>query len=384
MTAQTRAQPQPLPRRPARPTLDVRIMAHPGRRARALALRDRLRALDPVVVWDDQPDGPPSARRTAARAWGGPARGATHRVVLQDDVEVPRDFAVRLGRLLAADPDRPVGLFAAWTSPTGQAVRLAAYLGLAWAPVLGSALSATGVAMPEALAVEYADHLAGSTEERDSLSLYDFLTARGTVPVVAVPNLVEHDRPYLPSIWPEKMVHGPRRSACFVEAEFVEAEFVGPGVEESGEGWRGLDRVRAVPYLSPDTLRSRTWLDGGAEAVPSWRYAKRLGVGTPHLLALFDSGGTSARRLPLSGQVAAAFQYEAWLTGFLTGRALAGLGALGPPRLDSVAARAASRTSVTGCLARILSEAAVARLRDAAGELTVHAIGQGLEPPAPV
>jgi hypothetical protein len=368
------------------PLADVRIMAHPARGAAARGLRDRLGGLtgmdglDPVIVWDPQPDGPVSAQRTARQAWCTPPRaGATHVVVLQDDVSVAADFGVRLAALLAAGPSRPLGLFAVWNSPTGQAVRLAAYLGLDWAPVCGSALSATGVALPAPLAERYGRFLASAADLRDSLAVYDFLAAEGEEPVIATPTLVEHDRPYRASIWPEKFVQGPRRSACHLPD--VPAHTPRP----SG---RGLRRPAVLPYLSPDTLRSITTVQpgelghpGGAgpQRVPSWQYAQLLGFDTAGLLDGFTDRELAAVRRALAGYVDAAFQYELWLTGFLVGQVLATADVGAGPDLESAAARTASGTLAFGCLARVLSLPVLERLAGPTADLVTHATRYGLD-----
>ena len=354
------------------PALDVRIMAHPSRTRLALALRDRLGALDPVIVWDAVQEGPPSAMRTARRAWSVPTRaGATHRVVLQDDVRAPSDFADRLVHLLAWHPLDPVGLFAGWSSRTGQAVRLAAYLGLDWVPVLGTALSATGIALPEELAIRYADWTDGNaTEERDSISVHSFLVANGADPIIAVPNLVQHDSPYTASLWAEKFVQGPRRSACYLDR--CDARAAGAG----------LAHLPAVPYLSPGQLRSRTAVrdEKGQrfDEVPSWRYARQLGFSTAELVSLFLGEDTGARRA-LADYLEPAFQYEVWLTGFLCGRVLTGLRPAGPPDLGTPAAQAASRTMAAGCLSRIVSPGILEPVADLTAVLVEHAVRAGLD-----
>jgi hypothetical protein len=351
--------------------LDVRIMAHPARTNLALSLRDRLGALDPVIVWDTISEGPPSAMRTARRAWAVPTRaGATHRVVLQDDVRAPEDFADRLIRLLAAHPLAPVGLFAGWSSRTGQAVRLAAYLGLDWVPVLGTALSATGIALPEALATRYTDWADDhGTEERDSISVYSFLLSSGCDPVIAVPNLIQHDWPYTASLWPEKFVQGPRRSACYLDR--CDGRTAGAG----------LGQLPAVPYLSPTQLRSRTAVyDESAqrfEELPSWRYARQLGFSTAQLVSLFGGADSAARRA-LAGYLDPAFQYEIWLTGFLCGRVLTLLRPGGAVDLGTLAAQAASRTLATGCLSRIVSAEILEPLADLTEVLVEHSLRAGL------
>jgi hypothetical protein len=356
--------------------IDIRIMAHPARRAAALSLCARLARYDPMVVWDTARDAPPSAMRTARAAWAAPPRGgATHVVVLQDDVSVPADFGERLTDLLVQRPSHALGLFAGWGSRTGQVVRFAAYLGLAWAPVMGTAVSATGISLPAGLAGRYAAFLEGQPEERDSMSMYNFLVARRVVPIIAVPNLVEHDRPYRPSLWPEKMVQGPRRSACFVP-------------EVGGRRYGGLDRVDVVPHLSSDRLRSQTWRSGPAtgrsETLPSWRYANRLGFETRELLRRFGGDDLAGTRRALSAYLDPAFQYDVWLTAFLTGLTLGDPGRAGEPDPHTAPAKAASRTLVAGCLSRVMVADLAERVAAISEDLVGHALACGLAcAPAP-
>lgn len=353
------------------PLADVRVMAHPARGVAARALCARLAGLDPVIVWDPEPHGPPSAQRTARRAWGLPVRaGATHVVVLQDDVSVPVDFAERLTGLLAVPPDRALGLFAVWSSRTGQAVRLAAYRGLGLAPVLGSAVSATGLALPAALAADYGQALAGQVDHRDSLSVSDFCRAHRVPQAIAVPNLVQHDVPYLASIWPEKFVQGPRRSACFVPDQYP---------VRGGE----LARPTVLPYLSPDTLRCTVVLSGEDDQPPrtgpGWRYARQLGFDTGELLEVFGRSELAATRHALTGCLDPGFQYEIWLTGFLVGRVLAGAGGV---ELATAAAEEAGRTFAAGCLGRLLCLPLLDRVAGATADLVGQALRHGLAVPA--
>lgn len=348
--------------------LDVRIMAHSSRRAEAEALAGRLAELDPLLVWDPDPGGPPSAVRTARLAWGAPARGgATHRVVLQDDVAVPDGFAQRLAGLVRSRPDAAVGLFSSWSSITGQGVRLAAYLGFDWAPLLGQALAAPGIAMPTDLADEYADRLAGTARaDRDSVEIHDFLAARRVPAIVAVPNLIQHDDPYRPSLWPANVVQGPRRSACYL-----------PAVPDSLRG-AGFGRPAAVAYLSGDLARTQVRAYDPAsrrhDILRGWDYAQRIGFPPGELVGLFrreEAGGFGE----LSRELAAAIRYELWLTGFLSGLQLADVpGQLSP---HTPPARAASRTVLSGCLRRVLPIGLLESLADRVADLVGRAVHLG-------
>lgn len=72
--------------------IDIRIMAHPKRTDNVLQLLQKLSLPDSAVCWDDRPSGG-DAMYTAKKAWTADVqREVTHRLVLQDDVEVSNNF----------------------------------------------------------------------------------------------------------------------------------------------------------------------------------------------------------------------------------------------------------------------------------------------------
>ncbi|MFE0427438.1 hypothetical protein [Streptomyces sp. NPDC058953] len=74
----------------ARARVSSAVMTHPVRRAQAQELCDRL-GLGGLAM-DPEPDGPPSALRTALVAWSRIADGATHQLFIQDDFPAPDDI----------------------------------------------------------------------------------------------------------------------------------------------------------------------------------------------------------------------------------------------------------------------------------------------------
>ncbi len=176
--------------------LSVAIMHHPRRRDRIPALLAACRPLPVRVITDPEPDGPPSPLRTAKRAWAAIAPGATHHVVLQDDVLPMPGFAECLSRALAARPTDGVTLSVQQTSPRNSyAVRRAALAGRAfvrmstveWTPALALALPA---GQAEALA-RFLAGLPDSLIDDDHL-ITAFSVKRDLHIVATVPNLVEH------------------------------------------------------------------------------------------------------------------------------------------------------------------------------------------------
>nr|DAE15397.1 MAG TPA: hypothetical protein [Siphoviridae sp. ctdcr45] len=72
--------------------IDIRIMAHPKRADNVSRLLQQLKLPEAAVCWDDRPTGG-DAMYTARKAWTANApKGATHRLVLQDDVEISNNF----------------------------------------------------------------------------------------------------------------------------------------------------------------------------------------------------------------------------------------------------------------------------------------------------
>ncbi|MEE3918910.1 Gfo/Idh/MocA family oxidoreductase [Micromonospora sp. BRA006-A] len=115
--------------------LSVAIMHHPRRRERIPPLvRDC--ALTARVVTDPDPDGVPSPLRTAKVAWRAVADGATHHLVLQDDIRLIRSFATQVHRAIAARPEHGISLYSHWDSPQNSyLVRRAVIAGWPFAPL---------------------------------------------------------------------------------------------------------------------------------------------------------------------------------------------------------------------------------------------------------
>ena len=72
--------------------IDIKIMAHPKRKENVMKILSMLNMDESIVCWDDRPSGG-DAWYTARKAWSSPIpEGCTHRLVLQDDVELCDDF----------------------------------------------------------------------------------------------------------------------------------------------------------------------------------------------------------------------------------------------------------------------------------------------------
>ncbi|MBM7817930.1 hypothetical protein JOE63_000407 [Cellulosimicrobium cellulans] len=224
------------------PVLSVVVMHHPAR-GDVSSLVAACAPLDVRVVEDPDPDGPPSPLRTAKRAWAAVAPGATHHLVLQDDVTPVPGFAELVLRAVRARGRHAVALYSNWNSPrNAYLVRAAAVAGQAWAPLGHDEWVPTlGLVLPAEGALRLAAHLATlPDDERDDDEAVVTFCAREGYPVVAtLPHLLEHgDGPSLAG----NDAHGARHAT-------VPA---GDAVDPDAWDRPGLDRE---PARSPATAR---------------------------------------------------------------------------------------------------------------------------------
>lgn len=86
--------------------VDIKIMAHPKRAANVSKILKSLNLADNAVVWDDRPGGG-DAMYTARKTWlHSLPMDATHRMVLQDDVEVCENFVSIINSIAETHPCR--------------------------------------------------------------------------------------------------------------------------------------------------------------------------------------------------------------------------------------------------------------------------------------
>jgi hypothetical protein len=163
-------------------------MHHPKRAERLPALVAGLSGFSrPQVVTDVTSAGP---WPTAKRAWRAVRAGATHHLVLQDDVLLCRDFAEAASRALAVKPDVPVCFYA-----NRAAVDQARNAGGSWAMIAdgcwGQAICLPVPLVDSFLAWEARRVRPEFPHDDSRVSMWCVETGR---PVwVTVPSLVEHD-----------------------------------------------------------------------------------------------------------------------------------------------------------------------------------------------
>lgn len=301
--------------------LSVVVMHHP---ARAQALPPLLAACAPLpvrVVEDPAPDGPASPLRTAKRAWAAVAEGATHHVVLQDDVVPVPGFAEHLVRAIEAKPDCGVTFSVQGTSPrNAYAVRRAAVAGRAWArmsvvewtPTLALGLPAADARALAAYFAELPDEL---LEDDDFVT--PFCASRSLPVFATVPNLVEHaglpslsgyevegDRPVtvFDGRWSVPAGHwsDPRRGPLPALVETGTGD-VAVDLRESRCGLRFLRPGTAEPLEHPFTWDWQDW-------------AVLVGVNTDEVLEEWECGTGATGRPPA---VNPSLALEVWAAAFL-------------------------------------------------------------------
>lgn len=188
--------------------LSAVVMTHPRRLAAAKALRQRHPELDLGIIVDPDPAGPPDALRTARRAWGAVGPGATHHLVIQDDMLLVEGFAKHVHAAVEAMPHDVLCFFSEWGSRTSHAVRLAALAGASWTPVLDPYVPTAAHLLPASLALMLAEAQAAGP---DDVALLHFARDRGLTPLVSAPNLAQHEAVH--SLVGNDLIMGPRRAA---------------------------------------------------------------------------------------------------------------------------------------------------------------------------
>lgn len=167
------------------------VMTHPVRLEQARELAERLR-LDGLAL-DPEPDGPPSALRTALVAWAAADAGASHHLVVQDDVSAPPELPALVGRAAGRFPDEALVFYTNWHARNGGAARLAALAGATWVRAVPDEFTPSlAVCLPVGTAEEFRRFAEGSAERHDDELFSVFFRARGRMALIAVPNVVEH------------------------------------------------------------------------------------------------------------------------------------------------------------------------------------------------
>ncbi|HEV2371984.1 MAG TPA: hypothetical protein VGS19_07440 [Streptosporangiaceae bacterium] len=362
-------------------TLSTVIMSHPSRASLVPALVAACAPLGARRVADPDPAGIPSPLRTAKRAWAASLPGATHHLVLQDDVLPSADFADRVLAAVRARPDDAIALYVHWHSPlNAYLTRLAAVAGSPWAALSHREWVPTqGLVLPVAEAHGLARWLARYPDEvRDDDELVvEYCAARGLRVLATVPNLVEHgDGPSL--TWDQAAgVHHatvstePAQPVDWRDQHLLDTRLLGRAYDTGHVDFSvGLQDSRCDIRLLPGvgetigTLCTWPWMDA----------ARAIGVHEQDVLASFATHSDTYPSLT-STDTGTARLREVWAAGYLLGRDCARLGGSRPtdPSRRHVRAGALESWLRSGVSEANLTREQRAALHDA----LLSAVGEG-------
>lgn len=312
------------------------------------------------LALDPEPTAAPSAMRSARLAWSLVDGEATHHLVVQDDVWLPDGFGSLLHTTVAARPDRCLALFAEWGSRTANMARLAILVGAGSAEVIDDYIPTQALVLPAATARDLARHLSGLPDEGppEDVAVMSYLQAIGAVPLVCVPNFVEHLD--VPSSSLAGNAHlGERRSFCLqhYSAQVADGTLTGIDLVPHLSFRKGV-----ATFLIRDEGRPDGW-----RSVPAGEVLSLLGVRLPDLAQAFERDLAEFGPLGTApAGITSEHLLEIWLTAFSLGLRAAELAPAGQEQvlvaLEGAAAQRAMASLFPGGLRHLLSRADLAAL----------------------
>jgi hypothetical protein len=343
---------------PTEPRISIAIMSHPKRAREARTLARRLDGAR--IVTDPAPTAQQSPLRTAIRSWRAVAPGATHHLVVQDDVQLSEAFLRRVDSAVRLFPDAALALYSNWSARNAAAIRLAGAAGATWVDEMGTEYFPTlAVVLPARHIEDYVQFATAHSAwwRDDDEVMREFLDTRDIDAYVSVPSLVEHGslESVAGNVW-----HGERRAVWFT---------MEPAYHDSHEAlahsidfcpWMNKGRALTLVRISQGGRRhwiQRPWTD----------MAEPFGLDTGDLRGSFDRLTAHLPRLRKArDDLGELFVFSLWVTAFLMGtvvqaggvpvRVLAGPGHPpdGPPitraGLHTLALGASSWLSLPGSL----------------------------------
>ncbi|MEU7822416.1 NAD-dependent epimerase/dehydratase family protein [Catellatospora sp. NPDC049133] len=348
-------------RDPAHPVVTAAVITHPRRLEQARALAATLSGGGCDVITDPDPAGPPSELRTALRGWSSVSDGATHHLLMHDDMRPAPGLLERVRRAVRAHPNAALALFAFWGSRNGAAMRLGALSGAQWVRTVNEWTPTNAVVLPREVAVRFVAW-AGSrhTAWPADVALHRFLREQGVPTYVAVPNLVEHDE--VQSL-ANNDYQGLRRAACFLP-------------DEPAAGGRELLREpSAVPFFV-------AFASAAAQVVvpvPGADPPRTRHVQCAEYLDRFsvDAGRLRDRTRPDAPGVRDDIAWMTWLTAYTMGvvNQVDGQAAVS---LDDRVLRVALGTIVQGGVSHLVGSAAASRMAEALEPAILDGLDAGL------
>ncbi|MGW2181915.1 hypothetical protein ACWCXX_28235 [Streptomyces sp. NPDC001732] len=330
-------------------------MTHPRRRAAAekMALAAPSGLLR--VVMDPDPTGTPSVLRTALAAWSAIEDGATHQLVVQDDMVLSESFFDRVRHAIEEFPDAALALFALWDSRNGAAVRFGAMAGARWVGAVNEYFPCVAIVLPRRVAegfVTYGRQRLGGWP--DDILMHRYLRDNGVPRYVAVPNLAEHeDRGSISG----NAFRGPRRSVCFLPED------------RAGEEGRTLTGLTVLPFFKHGVAQCAVRVPGSGPQhwlhLDAEQYLR--GAGLP----------ASLLRPPRTGATGADVR-GTWLTALTMGFEAGRTGLAEPPTASDTYLEAVA-TIGPGGISNAGTEELIARRREPLAEVAHRALRAGRE-----
>ncbi|MFI2214233.1 hypothetical protein [Streptomyces sp. NPDC020141] len=232
----------------ARYRISGAVMTHPKRLPAARRLAESAPPGALRVVMDPDPAGRPSVLRTALAAWSSVEEGATHQLVVQDDMILSDSFFERARAAVEEMPDAALALFALWDSRNGAAVRLGAMAGARWVGAVNEYFPCVAIILPRRVAAGFVAYGRQRLDAwPDDILMYQYLRANRIPGYVSVPSFAEHEDHGSIS---GNAFRGPRRSVCFL-----------PGDRPGNEGAR-LEGLRVVPFFKHGVAQCTVRVDG--------------------------------------------------------------------------------------------------------------------------
>lgn len=278
-------------------TLTASVLAHPSRAEHARRLVDRAPDGSFSIVWDPEPEGPPTTLRTVLAAWSSIDPGATHHLIVQDDMVLSPWLIDRARQAADAMPEAALSFFSLWDSRNGGSVRLGALAGTRWVAAASEYTPSTVLLLPREVAVGYVDFASRRLGTwPDDILMHQYLREAGIASFVAVPNAAEHAD--IASIAGNGF-RGPRRSSCLPAQE-------APGSTEDSQ----LIGLSVIPFIKHGRARCSVRVPesspGRWHDVPTERCLRGMGIPPARLYREFAATG-------------AGIVWEVWLTGFALG-----------------------------------------------------------------
>ncbi|MFI0709704.1 hypothetical protein ACH4SK_03425 [Streptomyces inhibens] len=321
------------------------VMTHPKRRAAAESLAQAAPPGALRVVMDPDPGGRPSVLRTALCAWSAIEDGATHQLVVQDDMILSDTFFERARAAIKEMPDAALALFALWDSRNGAAVRFGAMTGARWVGAVNEYFPCVAIILPRRVADGFVAFGRRHLDSwPDDILMYRYLRANGIPSYVSVPSLAEHEDHGSIS---GNAFRGPRRSVCFLPSDM-------PGREETR-----LTGLKVLPFFKHGVAQCAVRLDGPDPGrwlhLDCAQYLEGCGVRVERLQSAIAGMAEAATPAAAKGT---------WLTAFTMGfvQRREGLGRAGEPDPEVLAEALA--TVGPGGISHAQPEERIAELRD--------------------